>query len=406
MNRSSIFGLKIDFEKSKGSYLFDKITQRKYLDFMGMYATLVLGYNHPIFSTTSFKDEWLRVSGVKISNCEMLSDESEEFNEIFIKYTSGSVFSKYHYSCTGALAIEAAIKTAIDYKQTRNPKIISFKGSFHGINSYGGLVTSRFNPVKKRIEGFPGGLSQQFNNPVIFYENGTINNNIHEVRKVLSEIEETLLDKNSNIVGILAEPIQCTYGDYCFSPEFFKGIRLIADQFDIPLIFDEIQIGFGGTGKKWYFNHLDIKPDIVVFGKKTQLSGIMVKQKYSRIFDTPIRLEVTWDADLIDMIRCKYIILAFKKYNILDNVLRQGKALLDGLKTMKHLRNIRGIGLIIAFDFSSTKERNAFCKGLRQEGLICNPTREKTIRFRPNLSISQDEVNHALDIIKKVDNNQ
>ena len=106
-----------------------------------------------------------------------------------------------------------------------------------------------------------------------------------------------------------------------FTDEFFEGIRRISSNYNIPLIFDEVQTGFGATGKKWYFENLNIVPDILVFGKKTQLSGIMVNKNFGNIFEKPIRLEVTWDADLIDMVRCKYVIRAYKKYNILKNVI-------------------------------------------------------------------------------------
>ena len=113
MNRSSVYGMKIDFERSKGSYLFDKNSSRQYLDFMGMYSTVALGYNHPVFSDNSFQDDISRVEHVKITYSEMLSNESNQFNNEFIDFTSGGIFSNYHYTCTGALAIESAIKTAI-----------------------------------------------------------------------------------------------------------------------------------------------------------------------------------------------------------------------------------------------------------------------------------------------------
>jgi L-lysine 6-transaminase len=403
LNRSTIFGIKIDFEKSIGSYLFDKVSNRKFLDFFGMFATLVLGYNHQIFTSRSFKEELLRVSNVKITNCEILADESTEFHQEFSNYVSNGNFEYFHYCCTGALAIEAAIKTAIDYKQTLAPKVISFNESFHGINGYGGFVTSRFNPVKKRLDGFPGAFWPQVENPVITYENGIPQDNSDKISMVLRNIEQIIKRETPNIVAILVEPIQCTAGDQYFAPEFFLNLRDLADEYDIPLIFDEIQTGFGGTGKIWYFDYLEIEPDILTFGKKTQLSGIMVKKKYSNIFSTPIRLEVTWDADLIDMIRCKYIVRTYQKENILNNVNIMGKVLLDELKSLEHLRNIRGTGLLIAFDFDSNEERDQFCKGLYNGGLICNPTREKTIRFRPPLNITLDEVHHAIEIIKKVD---
>ncbi|NQT26790.1 aminotransferase class III-fold pyridoxal phosphate-dependent enzyme [candidate division KSB1 bacterium] len=401
MNRSSIYGMKIDFERSQGSYLFDKNSDRQYLDFMGMYSTLVLGYNHSIFSSNSFKKEIDKVANIKITNCEMLSDESNQFNKEFIEFTSRGIFSNYHYNCTGALAIESAIKTAIDYKGIKTPRIISFKGSFHGVNGYGGFVTDRFVPVNKRLEGFPNFNWHKFNNPVISYKDNEPNENLAEVEKTLVEVEKSL--KIGDVVGILVEPIQCTYGDAYFSKRYFIGLKDLADQYDIPLIFDEIQVGFGTAGQIWYYEHLDVIPDILVFGKKTQLSGIMVRDKFSKIFESPIRLEVTWDADLIDMIRCRYIIKAFEEYSILNNVNKMGQRLKSGLLTLNNLTNIRSCGLLLAFDFNSKNIRDKFVKLILQQGLICNPTRDITVRLRPNLGVNKKEVDHALEIIKKAD---
>ena len=405
MNRSSIFHIKIDFDKSSGSYLFDKVSNRKYLDFFGMYSSIPLGYNHPIFLSQAFREELLRVATVKISNCEMLADESAEFNREFSSYVGKGKFEYFHYCCTGAMAIEAAIKTAMDYKKSQQPKVISFKENFHGIYGYGGWVTSRSGPSGKRLEGYPRPFWPQFDNPVITYdEMGKPQKNLDKVNEVLTNIEQILKREAADIAAILVEPIQCTYGEQYFAPEFFQGVRTLADQYDVPLIFDEIQTGFGGSGKVWYFEHLDIEPDIVTFGKKAQLSGIMAKRKFANIFDIPNRLEATWDADLVDMVRCKYILRTYQKDGILDNVNKMGKLLVEGLAGMKQLENTRGTGLLIAFDFDSKEKRDKFFNGLRSEGLICNPTLDQTMRFRPNLNVSSDEINHALEIIRRVDN--
>ena len=318
--RKTQYGIKIDFEKSHGSYLHDKITNKEYLDFFGMYATLALGYNHPIFNSEDFKNRMLRIASCKIVNNEILSDDAQSFDKTFTEYVSlNGKFSHFHYTCTGALAIEAAVKTAIDYKGYQNPKIISFGGSFHGINGYGGFFTERSGGPGQRLNGFPAQLSScncswpKFRNPIITYENGVLNQNEENVLSVLSDVENCIKAENSQISGILVEPIQCTFGDKYFSETFFIGLRKISDKYDIPLIFDEIQIGFGGTGKIWYFEHLSIEPDIVVFGKKVQLAGIMVKKKFSKIFSTPIRLEVTWDSNIIDMLRGEFIVKAYNK---------------------------------------------------------------------------------------------
>ena len=404
MNRSSIFNRKIDFQNSYGSYLIDKDTQEKYLDYFGQYSTLTLGYNHPVFKSNEYLDEVRRVAHQKITNCEMLSDESAEFDELFRSFTGKGIFSYYHYSCTGSLAIEAAVKTAMDYKGPGRQRVISFKGSFHGINSYGGIFTDRFEPVNQRIKGFPGSYWEPIDNPVITYDNGqeVIDDNL--IQRVLNKIEQIITDEK-NVCAILVEPIQCTFGDYYFPTAFFTGVRELATKHDVPLIFDEIQVGFGGTGKLWYFEHLPIVPDILVFGKKTQLSGIAVQEKFSKIFENPIRLEVTWDADIMDMIRCKYIIQVYKKADVLQNVNTMADLLNNSLSAVSNLQNVRNCGLLVAFDFEEKSQRDLFVKELIDNKMLCNPTRDKTIRLRPNLCVTSDEVNHALSIIQKAANN-
>ena len=171
MNRKSRFKIKIDFEKSKGSYIFDKSRKKNYLDFFGQYASLAIGYNHPILHSKKFVEEIKRVSKQKIVNNEILAEETKIFDNLFRNFTSNNKFHYFHYCCTGSLALESAIKTAIDYKKIINPRIVSFKGSFHGINSYGGIISDRFGGVAERLNGFPGGYWELFDNPIFEYEN-------------------------------------------------------------------------------------------------------------------------------------------------------------------------------------------------------------------------------------------
>ena len=398
MNRSSIFKRKIDFQNSRGSFLVDKDTGEKYLDFFGQYATLSIGYNHPVFKSDQYLNEVNAVAHQKITNCEIISDESTEFDEKFRKFTSSGIFSHYHYACTGALAIEAAVKTAMDYKGAGHDRVITFKRSFHGINGYGGIYTDRFEPVNQRLKGFPGSQWKPFDNPVVEYADGETVSDEDRVSKVLSEIEGVLKNEK-NVCAILAEPIQCTFGDRYYPDSFFIGVRHLASTYDIPLIFDEIQVGFCGTGKLWYFEHTPIEPDILVFGKKTQLSGIAVRKEFSTIFQNAIRLEVTWDADIMDMIRCKYIMQAYEDFNVFDNVDNMATLLKTGLDKIPGIINIRNAGLLFAFDFDEGSQRDRFLASLIENKMLCNPTRDRTVRLRPNLLVTEDEINHGLSIM-------
>ena len=142
------------------------------------------------------------------------------------------------------------------------------------------------------------------------------------------------------------------------------------------------------------------KKDIVIFGKKTQLSGIMAKEHMGEIFSPGrnIRLEVTWDGDVSDMIRCKYTMKAYKEYNILSNVSEKSKILIEGLSQFSKLKNLRNCGLIVGFDLKNSLERDTLVSELFNNGLLCNSTGEKSIRLRPNLNLSNKDIDSALKI--------
>ena len=346
-----------------------------------MYASLPLGYNHPIFKTDDFIQEYLRTSSFKINNCEFTSTETSEFDTIFSKYAGKGIYEYFHYSCTGALAVEAAIKTCMEYKNYHKPRILSFHNSFHGINSYGGFITSRFPGADKRLSGLPEAYSIK-------------------TEMNIRDIAHNLM--TNDITCVIVEPIQCSAGDVHHQKQFFHQLRKLCFEYDVPLVFDEIQVGFGGTGKLWYFEHLDIEPDIVIFGKKTQLSGIMVKEQFASIFkpERSVRLEVTWDGDASDMVRCKHIIKAYQQNNILENVQNRSKQLIEGLSDIENIINLRNCGLIVGFDLPNCEKRDIFVSKLYNNGFICNKTGTQSIRLRPNLNVSAEEISQAIEIIK------
>lgn len=404
MHDSSIFNIRIDFEKSRNSYIYDKNTKQHFLDFFGLYATLPLGYNHEIFRCQEFREEYMRIAAIKVPNCEMISDEAQEFLKAFSGHEAMAGFQHFHFCCTGALAIEAAIKIAIDQKGSAKPMVISFKESFHGINSYGGFVTDRFHPVSTRLDGFPEIGWVKIHNPKIIYRDNTVDEDATKkgLKRFHEEFERCLSKYGKeNIAALVVEPIQATYGDNYFTQEFFTTIRQLCSEHNIALIFDEIQTGLGTTGKMWYSQYLGIVPDIVAFGKKCQVSGVMVKERWAKTFQSPVRLEVTWDGHLADMIRCKYILRAYRKYNILENVALRSRQLVEGLKEIPQLKNLRFCGLFVAFDFDTEEQRNEFFKKAVERRFLCNKTRDKTIRLRPSLNISAQEIDNAFAIIKE-----
>lgn len=380
--RSNIHSIRIDLERSEGSYLYDSNRVRPILDFFSMYSSLALGYNHPVFDSRHFIDAALSMAPVKVTNCFINTKYSTEFDKKFTQ-DAPEEYKHFYYCCTGALAVEAAVKTAIYHRYlkdgTTGPTVITYRNSFHGINSWSCFLTSRTGINRERLEGLPQPFSTKIATDL--------------------KVTEDLL-KTGRISAVLVEPIQCTAGDIYLHSEFLEGVRDLCTEYEVPLIFDEIQTGFYTTGKAWYCQHLGISPDILVFGKKTQLSGIMVKEHLSAFLQQPEKFEVTWDATQMDMLRCLYILKAIQDYDLVQNVLNINSVLSDELRRIPKIRDVRCLGVLAAFDLEDKEKRDSFVQRALSKGLLVNQSGDTTIRLRPNLATTQEEVHRALDIIK------
>jgi L-lysine 6-transaminase len=351
------------------------------LDLFSMYSSLPLGYNDSVFDE-SFEQQMRDISKWKVSNCEFQTEQSIEFDQKFSSFGTNKNYKYFHYCCTGSLAIEAAIKTAILYKKHKNPKILCISNSFHGINGYGGFCTSRDSHFSNRVLPFPASHVITVN-----MEDG-------------SQAIKTAID-NHDITAILVEPIQCSAGDILLDPEYIRKINIICKTHDIPFILDEIQTGFAVTGKLWYFETLQIIPDIVVFGKKTQTSGIMATEKYSEIFVNSYMLEPTWAGDLLDMVRCTYIMKAYDTYNIMDNVSTMSEYVKNNISTNGAFK-FQNIGFLMSMHFEDEKTRNIFFTKMLNHGILTNKTSAKTIRLRPNLKLSKADADLFMDKINTI----
>lgn len=397
MNDTSINKIKIDFEKSKNSFLFDENTNESYLDFMGMYSTLAVGYNSDIIYKNVDSDLVNKLFANKITNCEINSDVLIDFENTFIKnFNSNKLFDKSYFCSSGAMAIEAAIKCAFYCSDYESPKVLTFKGSFHGIYGYGRSVTDRFDSTIKRLNF----LENEFGIIEIpFYANNSNELNSHEMSDLVEIVNERVSNKNNQIAAILVEPIQCTFGDYYIDTNFLKEVKKIASENNIPLIFDEIQTGFYTTGRKWYYEHIGVVPDILVFGKKTQVSGILVSNKFSTIFNTPGSLEITWDSNLLDMYRSTLIMKELSKKDIEVEIQKKSHEFVSELSKFKNIKRVRSCGYLIAIELESHEIRDNFVRNLKKNKMICNPTRSNIVRFRPHLLASKNDFDKALEII-------
>ncbi len=377
--------------------LYDKRTNKKYLDFFGQYSTLTLGYNSEIFNKKAIQKELIKIFPQKIVNCELDSDILKNFKKNFKKTLGLGLYKNFHFCSTGALAVEAAIKTSIYQSKNKSKNIIVLKGSFHGINGYGGIFTDRFDAVYPRLKDFPGSYIDHVD--VTEAVKSFSNKENSNYQKVIKIIDSKIKKEKSS--AVLVEPVQSTFGDRYLDKNFLKDLEFICNKKNIPLIFDEIQTGFYTSGKKWYFQHIGVSPDIVIFGKKSQVSGIMVKDKFSKIFNNKSMLNVTWNSDLIDMFRANLIIQFVEKNNLMRQIKKYSNDINNYLREFDILKNVRSIGYLIAFDLDSSKYRDKLVKKLFKNGLLVNPTRSNTIRLRPNLNTNFKDISLFKKILSR-----
>ena len=186
-------------------------------------------------------------------------------------------------------------------------------------------------------------------------------------------------------------------------------MRHICDENDIILIFDEVQTGIGITGKMWAHEHYSVKPDILSFGKKTQVCGLLAGKRIDEIkdnvFSESSRINSTFGGNLVDMMRFKLMLDIIFEENLLDNATKIGIYLLEQLKTLEidfpvYVSNSRGLGLWAAFDLPSTSERDDLWTNLLKNKLLILPSGDCSIRFRPHLNVTSDDIDLCIRIIR------
>ncbi|MGH3561096.1 MAG: aminotransferase class III-fold pyridoxal phosphate-dependent enzyme, partial [Mycobacterium sp.] len=212
-----------------------------------------------------------------------------------------------------------------------------------------------------------------------------------------------------DIACFLAEPIQGEGGDRHFRPEFFAAMRELCDEYDALLIFDEVQTGCGITGTAWAYQQLGVAPDVVAFGKKTQVCGVMAGRRVDEIagnvFTRSSRLNSTWGGNLTDMVRARRILEVIESEALFDRAATYGRYLhcqLDALgrEFPELVLDVRGRGLMCAFSLPSAADRDELIRRLWRRGVIMLPSGDDSVRFRPALTVSHSEIDAAVNAVR------
>lgn len=408
------FPLVMDMEKSHGSYIVDE-NGDEYLDMFSMFASMAVGYNHP--HLVKHSDFLGKMAVNKPAMSDIYPKEFADFVDTFDRVAIPKELSYAFFISGGALAVENALKAAFDWKTRLNlakgiqkeaSQVIHFKQAFHGRSGYTLSLTNTQDPRKYMY--FPKFNWPRIVNPKLTYPLTTenISQTITVEEKAIAEINQAIHDNPNDIACMIIEPIQGEGGDNHFRREFFQQLRQICDKNEILLIFDEVQTGMGITGKMWAYQHYDVIPDVLAFGKKAQVCGILAnKEKFDQVehhvFKESSRINSTFGGDFMDMLRFKLILEVIEQENLLSNTAEKGtylkNILQELIKDKPQLSNLRGEGLFVALDFDSADSRNEFIKRAYANKLIMLGCGEKSIRFRPHLNISKEDIDKTIAII-------
>jgi L-lysine 6-transaminase len=412
-------GFKIVFDdaKSRGSYLYNAASDSRLIDFYGFFGSLPVGYNHPHFADPAVQKELAQAASIKVANSDVYSRGYAEFVETFSRVAGLPPLERYLFIEGGALAIENTLKAAMDWKVRKNiaagrgergTEILHFQHAFHGRSGY---TMSLTNTDPRKTDLFAKFKWPRVSNPSIDFSLPEAEREADVIvreKRSEEEIRHFIDERGIDIAAVIIEPIQGEGGDNHFRGEFLKRLREICDENEMLLIFDEVQTGLGTTGRTWCSQHFNVLPDLMAFGKKVQVCGVMAGPRLDEVVDNcfrlPSRLNSTWGGNYTDMIRSTHFLRIIEKENLVENARVVGEHFLKALQQLQSeqpiVTAVRGRGLFIAFDLPDPKTRDEFWKGLFDRGLLVLKSGDRSIRFRPALDITTAVVDEAIGLLR------
>ncbi|TFV58612.1 L-lysine 6-transaminase [Mycobacterium sp. PS03-16] len=407
--------LVLDLDRSAGSHLVDARTGERYLDMFTFFASSALGMNHPALTEPQFRAELAQAAVNKPSNSDVYSVPMARFVETFARVLGDPALPHLFFVDGGALAVENALKVAFDWKSRHNEatgrdpelgtRVLHLRGAFHGRSGY---TLSLTNTDPNKVARFP-----KFDWPRIdapFLRPGLDDAAMAAIEAESLRQARTAFEAHPHdIACFLAEPIQGEGGDRHFRPEFFAGMRRLCDEFDALLIVDEVQTGCGITGTAWAHQQLGIAPDVVAFGKKTQVCGVMAGRRVDEVSDNVFavssRINSTWGGNLTDMVRARRILEVIEADGLFDRARQAGGYLRARLEQLAVeypdvVRDVRGRGLMCAFSLPTAAQRDTLIRRLWDRRVIMLASGVDSVRFRPALTVTREEIDIAVDAVR------
>ncbi len=414
------YDLVLDLQKSRGRRLHDVRTGRSYLDFFSFFATLPLGMNHPKLNDPDFLAKLTRAALVNPTNSDIYTTEFAEFVEVFGRVAMRPWLPHAFFVAGGALGVENALKAAMDWKVRQNfrrgvreekgHQILHFREAFHGRSGYTVSMTNTADPRKHQY--FAKFDWPRVSNPHLrFPVDAAERERVEKAEAAsLAEIRRAFAERKDDVAAIVIEPIQAEGGDRHFRPEFLAALKSVAHEHDALLIFDEVQTGVGLTGRFWAHEALEVQPDLLAFGKKMQVCGMLaggrLDEEPENVFKVSSRINSTWGGNLVDMVRCMRYLEIIEEDRLVEHAAKVGahlKARLEALAAERPelLSNARGRGLMCAVDLPDTTTRDRVLDKAYELGLMVLGCGHVGVRFRPPLDVTAAEVDEGLDILRR-----
>jgi len=376
--------LDVVISRGDGVWVWD-VNGRKYMDFLAAYSAVNQGHCHP------------RIVKVMVEQAAKLALTSRAFRNdqlgLFCKEICELTgFSRMLPMNTGAEAVETAIKAARKWGHTvkgipeNKAEIIVFDGNFHGrtttIISFSSEEDYRFGfgPFTPGFKILPFG-------------------DLEAVRDAV----------NPNTCAILVEPIQGEAGIVVPPEGFLAGLRTVCDEAGCLLMCDEIQSGLGRTGKLFAYEHEGIRPDVVIIGKALSggmypVSAMLADDEVMGVF-RPGDHGSTYGGNPLGAAVAREALKVLVDEDLAGRSVKLGRYFMEALESIEspHVASIRGKGLwigIVLKDEAGGARR--FCEALEDEGILCKETHENVIRIAPPLTVTREEIDWALERIRKV----
>jgi predicted acetylornithine/succinylornithine family transaminase len=361
--------------RGNGIQVWDS-TGKEYLDFVGGIAVCNLGHCHPKVVQA------LAEQSKELIHCSNLYYIGPQI-ELAQRLCEHSFGERAFFCNSGTEANEAAIKLARKYGKGRY-EIITMENSFHG-RTMGSLSATGQKKFHKGFEPLlPGFRYVPFDD--------------------LKAVEGAI---NHQTCAVMVEPIQAEGGVILPSPDYLKGLRKICDQSGILLIYDEVQVGMGRTGKLFAHQHFDAPPHIMTLAKSlangVPIGAIVATDEVAQAFSPGDHAATFGGNPLATRVGC-VVIDTLLGDGILENCQAMGTYLMEGLKNLKKrytfIKEVRGIGLIIGAELAF--EGKEIVERCVERGFLINCTAGTVLRFLPPLIVTREEIDRLLTALDEI----